>query len=222
MTTKFKHDHWTKGVTERVNHLRDTFWKFEPSVDIERSVIYTRTYKETEAEDTIIRRATSFKNYMNERTIDILPGELIVGTSGKAPKSFIFCPDVCFGWVEAELEEIVKMVGMDALSPIDRLKMEAARSIREDFLHQNSFHEIDTYTPLQKQFRMMKLVLAFYEQSKKALEGGASIQNLIKMPVREQIGRFKYTKAEDVEKEYQAVLDELAKEVADAAGKGAF
>ncbi len=123
---------------------------------------------------------------------------------------------------EAELEEIVKMVGMDALSPIDRLKMEAARSIREDFLHQNSFHEIDTYTPLQKQFRMMKLVLAFYEQSKKALEGGASIQNLIKMPVREQIGRFKYTKAEDVEKEYQAVLDELAKEVADAAGKGAF
>ena len=87
MTTKFKHDHWTKGVTERVNHLRDTFWKFEPSVDIERSVIYTRTYKETEAEDTIIRRATSFKNYMNERTIDILPGELIVGTSGKAPKS---------------------------------------------------------------------------------------------------------------------------------------
>ena len=123
---------------------------------------------------------------------------------------------------EAELEEIVKMVGMDALSPSDRLKMEAARSIREDFLHQNSFHEIDTYTPLQKQFRMMKLVLAFYEQSKKALEGGASIQNLIKMPVREQIGRFKYTKAEDVEKEYQAVLDELAKEVADAAGKGAF
>lgn len=65
------------------------------------------------------------------------------------------------------------MVGMDALSPIDRLKMEAARSIREDFLHQNSFHEIDTYTPLQKQFRMMKLVLAFYEQSKKALEGGS-------------------------------------------------
>ena len=106
MTTKFKHDHWTKGVTERVNHLRDTFWKFEPSVDIERSVIYTRAYKETEAEDTIIRRATSFKNYMNERTIDILPGELIVGTSGKAPKSFIFCPDVCFGWVEAELDEI--------------------------------------------------------------------------------------------------------------------
>ena len=59
---------------------------------------------------------------------------------------------------EAELEEIVKMVGMDALSPTDRLKMEAARSIREDFLHQNSFHEIDTYTSLKKQYLMMKLV----------------------------------------------------------------
>ena len=70
---------------------------------------------------------------------------------------------------EAALEEIVQMVGMDALSPSDRLKMEAARSIREDFLHQNSFHEIDTYTPLRKQYLMMKLVLAFYDQASEAL-----------------------------------------------------
>ena len=63
-----------------------------------------------------------------------------------------------------------RMVGMDALSPIDRLKMEAARSIREDFLHQNSFHDVDTYTPLRKQFLMMKLVLAFYDEAKAALE----------------------------------------------------
>ena len=76
---------------------------------------------------------------------------------------------------EAELEEIVQMVGMDALSPVDRLKMEAARSIREDFLHQNSFHEVDTYTPLRKQYLMMKLVLAFYEQSMEALNKGASM-----------------------------------------------
>ncbi len=60
---------------------------------------------------------------------------------------------------EAELDEIVKLVGMDALSAADRLKLEAARSIREDFLHQNAFHEVDTYTPLEKQFAMMKLVL---------------------------------------------------------------
>ena len=92
---------------------------------------------------------------------------------------------------EAELEEIVQMVGMDALSPADRLKMEAARSIREDFLHQNSFHEVDTYTPLRKQYLMMKLVLAFYEKAQEALSGGASMRALLGMEVRERIGRYK-------------------------------
>ena len=93
---------------------------------------------------------------------------------------------------EAELEEIVKMVGMDALSPSDRLKMEAARSIREDFLHQNSFHEVDTYTSLKKQHMMMVLVNEFFDRATDALKEGASLQKLISMPVREQIGRFKY------------------------------
>ena len=116
---------------------------------------------------------------------------------------------------EAELEEIVKMVGMDALSPTDRLKMEAARSIREDFLHQNSFHEVDTYTSLRKQFLMMKLVLAFYEKSEKALKDGADVQGLIKMPVREKIGRFKYVLDEKIETEYEAVTKELEAEIAD-------
>lgn len=106
MTTKYKHEHWNKGATERINLLRDEFWKYQPSVDIERSVIYTRVYKETEAEDTIIRRAKAFKKYMEERTIGIMPNELIIGSSGKAPKSFIFCPDICFSWVEAELDNI--------------------------------------------------------------------------------------------------------------------
>ena len=122
----------------------------------------------------------------------------------------------------AEVDEIVKMVGMDALSPSDRLKMEAARSIREDFLHQNSFHDVDTYTPLRKQFLMMKLVLAFYDQSKKALEQGASVQGLIKMDVREKIGRYKYTLNENIESEYQAIMDELAKEIAAVFGKEDF
>ena len=116
---------------------------------------------------------------------------------------------------EAELEEIVKMVGMDALSPTDRLKMEAARSIREDFLHQNSFHDVDTYTSLRKQFLMMKLVLAFYEKSEKALKDGAGVQGLIKMPVREKIGRFKYVLDENIETEYEAVTKELEAEIAD-------
>ena len=120
---------------------------------------------------------------------------------------------------EAELNEIVQMVGMDALSPTDRLKMEAARSIREDFLHQNSFHEIDTYTPLRKQYLMMKLVLAFYEKSVDALNKGADMNALIAMPVREKIGRYKYTTDADIESEYKNVEEELDKEVAAAFGK---
>ena len=123
---------------------------------------------------------------------------------------------------EAELNEIVQMVGMDALSPTDRLKMEAARSIREDFLHQNSFHEIDTYTPLRKQYLMMKLVLAFYEKSVDALNKGADMNALIAMQVREKIGRYKYTTDADIESEYKNVEEELDKEVAAAFGKEDF
>ena len=123
---------------------------------------------------------------------------------------------------EAALEEIVQMVGMDALSPIDRLKMEAARSIREDFLHQNSFHEVDTYTPLRKQYLMMKLVLAFYEQSSEALSKGASMKALLGMEVRERIGRYKYTTAENIETEYEKIKSELNAEIAGAFGKEDF
>ena len=117
---------------------------------------------------------------------------------------------------EAELEEIVKMVGMDALSPSDRLKMEAARSIREDFLHQNSFHEIDTYTSLKKQHMMMLLVTAFYERATEALSQGASLQKLISMPVREKIGRFKYVTEDALDEEYKKVDNELSTQIAGA------
>ena len=115
---------------------------------------------------------------------------------------------------EASLNEIVKMVGMDALSPQDRLKMEAARSIREDFLHQNSFDEIDTYTSLPKQYDMMKLVYAFYEEGSKALKDGANIEDIVSMQVRERIGRFKYTKESDIAEEYSSVQEALATEIA--------
>ena len=117
---------------------------------------------------------------------------------------------------EAELEEIVKMVGMDALSPTDRLKMEAARSIREDFLHQNSFHEVDTYTSLKKQHMMMRVVNAFYERSVAALGEGASLRKLISMPVREQIGRFKYVKEDALDAEFVKVDEELSAQIANA------
>lgn len=120
---------------------------------------------------------------------------------------------------EAELEEIVKMVGMDALSAGDRLKMEAAHSIREDFLHQNSFHEIDTYTSLKKQHLMMKLVLGFYDKSVEALKEGAAVNDLIKMSVREQIGRYKYTPEDQLDAQYEAVVKELAAEISGLIGK---
>ncbi len=117
---------------------------------------------------------------------------------------------------EAELEEIVKLVGMDALSAPDRLKLEAARSIREDFLHQDAFHEVDTYTPLEKQFAMMELVMEYYDECVKALEKGASVEDLAALPVREQIGRFKYVQAEDAgeaEKAAQGIRRELSSEI---------
>ena len=123
---------------------------------------------------------------------------------------------------EAALEEIVQMVGMDALSPSDRLKMEAARSIREDFLHQNSFHEIDTYTPLRKQYLMMKLVLAFYDQASEALAKGAPMKELLVMEVRERIGRYKYTTTDQIEEEYEKIMKELREEIKGTFGKEDF
>ena len=110
---------------------------------------------------------------------------------------------------EAKLDEIVKLVGMDALSPGDRLKMETARSIREDFLHQLAFHEVDTYTSLKKQLYMMRLILAYYDECSKAVAQNANIETLANLPVREQIGRFKYTPEEQIDEKYNAVLNEL-------------
>ncbi len=123
---------------------------------------------------------------------------------------------------EAELNEIVQMVGMDALSAQDRLKMEAARSIREDFLHQNSFHDVDTYTSLKKQLFMMELVLAYYDQSAEALKQGANIQDIINLPVREPIGRYKYVREENLDAEHSKIIDMLKTQIEEAKGKGDF
>lgn len=114
---------------------------------------------------------------------------------------------------EAALDEIVKLVGMDALSAPDRLKMEAARSIREDFLHQLAFHEVDTYTSLRKQFIMMSLILEYYDCASSALENGADIEKLISVPVRESIGRFKYIHENDIENEYARISLEIKNEI---------
>lgn len=114
---------------------------------------------------------------------------------------------------EAELEEIVKLVGMDALSATDRLKLEAARSIREDFLHQLAFHEVDTHTSLKKQDFLMKLILDYYNKASSALQMGADIESLVALPIRERIGRFKYVAEEDAENEYASIVAQLAFEL---------
>ena len=117
---------------------------------------------------------------------------------------------------ESELEEIVKLVGMDALSAPDRLKLETARSIREDFLHQNAFHEVDTYTSLNKQYLMMKLIMSYYDKAAEGLEKGASVEKLVALPVREQIGRFKYFTEKEVDGEFEKIDKEISAQVDEA------
>jgi V/A-type H+-transporting ATPase subunit A len=113
---------------------------------------------------------------------------------------------------EADLAAIVNLVGVESLSARDRLTLEVARSIREDFLHQNAFHEIDTYTSLEKQYEMMKLVLYFGKASREALEKGVSIADIETMAVRERIARAKY-EPEDRLDTVKAIKDEIDKEI---------
>jgi V/A-type H+-transporting ATPase subunit A len=114
---------------------------------------------------------------------------------------------------EAELKEIVKLVGMDALSPNDRLKMETARSIREDFLHQLAFHEVDTYTSLKKQLYMMKLILNFNDEAYESIKKGADIEAVANLSVREKIGRFKYVEEKNTDAEFDKLSVEISSEL---------
>lgn len=114
---------------------------------------------------------------------------------------------------ESELDEIVRLVGVDALSPTDRVTLEAARSIREDFLQQNAYNEVDTYTTLDKQFRMIKIILAFYYKSQEAVNKGVGIKSLFNMPVREKIARLKYVPQEEMKATFDQIEDELSAQV---------
>lgn len=121
--------------------------------------------------------------------------------------------------VESELEEIVKLVGYDSLSASDRLILEASRSIREDYLQQNAFDDVDAYTSLKKQYKMLKIILTFYNESVNALEKGVDVSRILGMPVREKIARAKYvSEAEiesyinDIDVELADTLDRLIKE----------
>ena len=113
---------------------------------------------------------------------------------------------------ESSLLEMVRLVGEDALSAPDRLKMEAARSIREDLLQQNAFMEEDTYTSPHKQFMLMKLVMAFYDVSGDALAKGADINKIVGMDIREAIGRFKYTAEDEVDARFDEIERKLHQE----------
>jgi V/A-type H+-transporting ATPase subunit A len=93
---------------------------------------------------------------------------------------------------EAELEEIVRLVGRDTLSAADRLTLEAARAIREDFLHQNAFHEVDTYASLAKQAAMLAAILRFHDLARAALERGVAIADIEALPGLDRLGRVKY------------------------------
>lgn len=114
---------------------------------------------------------------------------------------------------EAELKEIVKLVGMDALSSGDRLKMETARSIHEDFLHQLAFHEVDTYTSLKKQLYLMKLILNFHDEAEAAVAKGADIEMVAGLAVREKIGRFKYIAEENTDDAFSRLSTEISAEL---------
>lgn len=112
---------------------------------------------------------------------------------------------------EASLEEIVRLIGIDALSAQDRLKLEVAKSIREDYLQQNSFHEVDTYTSLEKQYRMLKLVILFKKEAERALEAGVYLNDILNLEVRDKVARAKYIEEKNISR-----TDEIAAEVKSA------
>lgn len=120
---------------------------------------------------------------------------------------------------ESQLNEIVRLVGMDALGAKDRLTMETAKSIREDYLHQNAFHEVDTYTSLDKQYKMMKLILDFYHTATDALDQGVELRDILALPVREQIGRSKYIEETHIDR-FDEIGRNIKKEISALLNKG--
>ncbi|KIN83231.1 V-type ATP synthase subunit A [Clostridium botulinum] len=120
---------------------------------------------------------------------------------------------------EASLEEIVRLVGIDALSEKDRLKLEVAKSLREDYLQQNAFHEVDTYASLEKQYKMLKLVLFFYDEAERALNAGIYLKELLDLEVRDKIARAKYVSEENI-KNIDAIFNELSEVIDQLISKG--
>ena len=114
---------------------------------------------------------------------------------------------------EAELNEIVQLIGADALSPTDRLTLEFARSLREDFLQQDAMSDNDSYSPLEKQSRLLRLIFSFEDKSRRALERGAAIEEIAELPVREKIGRAKALPNDSYAPEFEKIEAELESEL---------
>lgn len=121
---------------------------------------------------------------------------------------------------EAELQEIVQLVGVDALSFEDRVKLESCKSIREDYLHQNAFHDVDTYSSMNKQYKLLSLIMSFYELSRDAVAKGANFTKVSTLDVREKIGRFKYIEEEKIDAAFEDILSELKTKLKDLITEG--
>ncbi len=113
---------------------------------------------------------------------------------------------------EKELEEIVRLVGIDTLSYPDRVKLLAAQMIREDYLHQNAFDDVDTYTSIDKQYAILNIILTWYDQALEALKINKRFTAIENMTTKQQIGRFKYIKEEDYEAHYNKLLSDMTEE----------
>ncbi|MFO7951302.1 MAG: V-type ATP synthase subunit A [Bacillota bacterium] len=124
---------------------------------------------------------------------------------------------------ESELEEIVRLVGIDALSAKERLTLETAKSLREDFLHQNAMHEIDTYSSLQKQYKMMEIILMYHHEAGNLIDKAEidlDLEKLFALPVRERIARVRYTEEDKIEKEIEDIKGEVKEQIGSLSGEG--
>jgi len=122
--------------------------------------------------------------------------------------------------LESELNEIVRLVGIDALSAGDRLSMEVARMMREDFLQQNAFSDTDSYTSLEKQMALMDMILYYGKIARNAINNGADLNKVITIPARDKIGRAKDIDQSIYKEEYDKIRQEIDEQIAKVIEEG--
>lgn len=185
----------SEPVTQATLRIVKVFW------GLDASLAYRRHFP-------AINWLTSYSLYV-DRLSDWLNGRIAGDFNDKRSKVMYILQQ------ESELEEIVKLVGIDALSSTDRLVLEVAKIIREDYLHQNAFHDIDTYTSMKKQYLMLSIILKYFELGEKALKDGINIDKILYAPIREKIGRVKYIAEGEIEKAYNEILSDMSNQFDD-------